>query len=252
MFQGMLSECQFPWDDFKLIARQGAVIDRVPVRRRQYLRALDLGELSGKISIMNEAFNRCSNLRSITWPRGLNIIGCQAFAGVGISVLDLRETGLTEFMYMAFYQCWELVELFVPSSLERIGESCFAGTKLGIVCLSHCLRLIRIEEDAFADCVRLQRVLLPAREFALSCFAFLHSSLNDLELCERPPRLPFRRPARWRLGRGLLSLDRLTYRSSHIRHDLRDLRHWLDCVRILHSGAASALGCYARPLSAPF
>jgi hypothetical protein len=254
---GKLSECHLPHNPFHVIARGDATIDYVPRGFRQYLKMLDLGNITGKIDVFSDSHvhdwsKSCTNLVSIIWPQGLISIGEVALHGSGILILDFRTTQLTSIGRLAFYDCARLIELHVPGTLEKIGASCFEGTELAVVDMSQCARLRSLGAEIFAFCVHLFRVMLPTHGFELSCTAFCCSGLKELELWYPPVC-----PSWWGEFDGSLwtesrlPLDLLTYRAPHAMCDQRPLQEWIGGKGVLHSGAVCIAAVPTRPLAAP-
>ncbi len=85
------------------------------------------GENSYKVySIGNDAFQRCSNLTSITIPEGVTSIGDNAFDGCsGLTSISLPST-LTSIGQHAFDDCSSLTSITIPEGVTSIGNRAFS------------------------------------------------------------------------------------------------------------------------------
>ena len=92
---------------------------------------------NGVTSIGNFAFNRASNLISLSIPGSVTIIGDFAFYGASnLTSLTLKE-GLISIGRYAFNHCESLTSVTIPSSVASFGVSPFG----------HCYKLTSINVD---------------------------------------------------------------------------------------------------------
>ncbi len=99
-------------------------------------------------SIGKYAFASTINLKSITIPEGVTMIGGYVFDNSGIFSIQLPKT-LKEIGSDAFTRC-KLTEIILPPSLEVIGSSAFSYTQLTEIRLPSSLRTIG--SGAFTSC----------------------------------------------------------------------------------------------------
>lgn len=103
-------------------------------------------------TIGNNAFDRCSNLSSITLPTGVTSIGTYAF-----------------------YNCSSLSSITLPASLNSIGDYAFTDcSSLSSITLHASLNSIGIK--AFSNCSRLSSITLPASLTSIGNYAFVYCS----------------------------------------------------------------------------
>lgn len=74
--------------------------------------------------VEDEAFWRCTSLRSVTLPDGITYIGDRAFAQCAISEIVIPDT-VTEIGYAAFGMCESLKEITVPESVTVLEARAF-------------------------------------------------------------------------------------------------------------------------------
>lgn len=115
----------------------------------------------GSITAIGDgAFKNCNGGHSVTLPEGIVTIGKSAFEG-------------SSFMSS------------IPLSVEIIGERAFYDTDIKAILLGEGCRLQTIGVEAFASCLLLQTVTLPASLERLESFAFAScSKLYSLTLSE--------------------------------------------------------------------
>ncbi len=140
--------------------------------------------------IGNNAFYRCTNVKSITLHDGITEIGDYAFAGC-TSLAEIKSAGgdkntlpenLTSIGHAAFSNCQGLTEITIPASVTSLGEYAFNlctslktlnlnanVTELGsstfrgaaIVTLNVTSPITACATDAFADVNRIQTAIIP-------------------------------------------------------------------------------------------
>ena len=112
----------------------------------------------------------------------------------GILLLYLRSNtaehfdvpeGIREIENLAFFRA-RLVSVRIPGSVERIGrESFYQCTALTDVALSEGLKTI--ETDAFTNCDRLNRIVIPASVTGIGESVFTDSRLQEFEVAQDNP-----------------------------------------------------------------
>ncbi len=120
-----------------------------------------LGNVSipeGVIKIEDCAFLGIEDIKSLTLPESLKVIGERAFFGCS----NLREisfsAGTLRIESSAFEGCTGLRSITLPRNLIILGENAFKGARsLSTVSISD--ELMLIENGAFADCPRLKTIL---------------------------------------------------------------------------------------------
>ena len=75
--------------------------------------------------INSDAFRYCENLKSVTIPQSVEIIGHGAFASTGLTSVVIPE-GVTTVSSQAFMECTNLTTVSLPNSLESVSSSSFA------------------------------------------------------------------------------------------------------------------------------
>ncbi|MBO5198413.1 MAG: leucine-rich repeat protein [Lachnospiraceae bacterium] len=118
--------------------------------------------------IGDSAFEECSNLRTVSIPDTVEVIGERAFAGVATTLIEMPES-LIRIEKEAFLNCFTIARglagggvsldhLILPDGLVEIGDSAFAGCKeLDSVSMPDTVR--RIGANAFANCTYLDEVV---------------------------------------------------------------------------------------------
>lgn len=87
------------------------------------------------ISIKDDAFNRCSALKSLQLPTSLKEIGERAFSDSGLEIALLPQ-GLEKIGKEAFAGCQNLRSCFVPNSVTSIGDDAFKNTSPDFVLMT--------------------------------------------------------------------------------------------------------------------
>ena len=161
-----------------------------------------IGKLPVK-SIANKAFFDCTDITSITIPKGVTRIGVDAFHScTGLTAAALPST-LKNLDAKAFYGCSSLKTLAIPNGVKAIEDStflrCTALTSvsipssvkyIGASAFSHCESLAtisvpasvaRIGEQAFYQCTSLKTASISAKVIEAQAFV-LCGSLTDVDL----------------------------------------------------------------------
>lgn len=131
-------------------------------------------------AIAANAFQNCTELRSIELQESVKSVGSYAFAGcTGLSTITIGQN--VEALGVAAFSGTALAEFTVPSRLTEISSRLFyecAG--LSSVDFGENIKLIG--ESAFEGCTRLESVRLPDSVESIGARAFLGSWIRDLTL----------------------------------------------------------------------
>lgn len=152
------------------------------------------------------AFSGCMNLKEISIPAKVSVIGAEAFSGSGLTSVSLPAAmtviaertfinctylkevaipyGVSSIGYMAFYRCSSLVSVTIPDSVMSIADEAFCGcSSIEYVKLPQ--YITRIGYSTFSGCVSLKDVNIPEGVAAIDGLVFLDCrSLEDIELPE--------------------------------------------------------------------
>ena len=152
------------------------------------------------------AFSGCMNLKEISIPAKVGVIGAEAFSGSGLTSVSLSAAmtviaertfinctylkevaipyGVSSIGYMAFYRCSSLVSVTIPDSVMSIADEAFCGcSSIEYVKLPQ--YITRIGYSTFSGCVSLKDVNIPEGVAAIDGLVFLDCrSLEDIELPE--------------------------------------------------------------------
>ena len=134
--------------------------------------ATDLVIPDGVTSIGDYAFERCSNLSSVTIPDSVTSIGDYAFLQCKSLTNVTIGRGVTSIGEAAFSSCLLLTSVTIPDSVTSIGDSAF----------NYCFRLtsitipnsvMSIGDKAFAECQRLKHITISdgVKKIGKQCFA---------------------------------------------------------------------------------
>lgn len=104
-------------------------------------------------TIGDGAFKYNMSLKTVTLPSGLTTIGDLAFAGAGLSSIDLSR--VTNLGIYAFQNCTSLTSVTLPSYISSIPSGIFAGTKLTTITIP---ATANIGAEAFKNCTELQSI----------------------------------------------------------------------------------------------
>ncbi len=111
-------------------------------------------------TIGSSAFKNCSSLTSVYIGNAVSAIHSEAFAHTGITSLSLGNQ-LLKIDLRAFCECEQLESVAIPDSVTEIGQFAFFGCKrMEWVTFGSGLQTIR--GGAFADCISLKEIVLPA------------------------------------------------------------------------------------------
>jgi hypothetical protein len=146
------------------------------------------------VSIEQEAFYLCPNLKTITIPASVTTIGYGVFMYSGIETIEFAENSQLKYIEdSAFYDCEQLESIVIPDGVKYIGNSCFAfSNKLTTITIPESVTAIGI--SAFWICNSLDSVKISSLESWLAIdfsnensnplHAAKHLYLGDTELTD--------------------------------------------------------------------
>lgn len=132
------------------------------------------------VSIADNAFYNCDELKSITIPASVETIEeyCFDYCYDLESVTFEGGSKLTSIGDYAFDCCEALKNITIPASVETIGEYCFyCCTALESVTFEEGSKLTSIAQNAFGECPTLKNVTIPASVKTIGefCFAYCYA-----------------------------------------------------------------------------
>ena len=131
---------------------------------------------SSVTSIGQSAFNRCPNLKTVTFEAGSQVtsIGETAFTYcLDLTSINIPER-VTSIGESAFYNCTSLINVTIPSSVTTIGTYVFAYcSSLQTVTFEEGSQLTSIGESAFGSCSSLTRINIPSSVNSIGEDAFI-------------------------------------------------------------------------------
>jgi hypothetical protein len=84
---------------------------------------VDLGTMT---AVPNSFFKDCSRLREVIFPKTLNAIGDEAFAGTALREVRIGDN-VKSIGYRAFGNCVDLKEVWVPAGVTNVADQAFWG-----------------------------------------------------------------------------------------------------------------------------
>ena len=109
-------------------------------------------------SIGNSAFNRSSNLTSITIPNSVESIGNSAFQSCEKLTSIKMPNSVTSIGNFAFSNCYGLTSITIPNSIESIGGFAFYFCSLTDITIPN--SVTSIGESAFGGCLGLTSIVV--------------------------------------------------------------------------------------------
>lgn len=130
---------------------------------------------NGVIEIGQNAFIGLKNLKSITIPSTVAIIGIRAFGDcVNLETVIFEPNSICSSIEpLTFYNCYKLKSIVIPSTVTKIGASafykCYSLTTADIVSDS---LIESIDENAFEFCYSLESIFIPSNVTIIDNNAF--------------------------------------------------------------------------------
>ena len=117
------------------------------------------------VTEVNEAFNGCENVKSVSLPNTIKTIGGCAFQGCSnLTSVELQEGGFLTIGESAFKDCQSLTEINLPLKTYKIGSFAFGG------------------------CVKLAKMYIPEYVYEIECGVFEGcSALESIEVSQENP-----------------------------------------------------------------
>lgn len=130
--------------------------------------------------ISNNAFSNSKELREISIPASIKIIGDEAFKGCDELTRVELPVGLEEIGKNAFDSCWVLQSILIPNTVKFIGAGAFKSCwELGNVQLPG--NLTEIADELFYRCEKINEVRIPENVISIGERAFEYcSSLKNI------------------------------------------------------------------------
>lgn len=136
-------------------------------------------KFNGQEEISYGLFEKCTSLTNIDLT-GVKIIQDSAFAGSGITTIDLSQ--IEELHYGAFLGCESLVKVTIPESITEIAENLFKNC-YGLQKIEFLGDVTSIGQEAFANCYLLNSIELPDSLTTIGTGAFRNcESIKRLSL----------------------------------------------------------------------
>ncbi len=112
-----------------------------------------------------------SNIKSITVPKGITVIGKRAFEGCKYLTNVSLPVGMKEIQDSAFADCTSLTSIVLPEGLEDLSSWVFEGcTKLSSVTIPN--SVTTIWKSVFNNCGNIKTVVVPKGVTSISKYAF--------------------------------------------------------------------------------
>ena len=126
---------------------------------------------SSVTAIGDSAFNRCTELTSISIPSSVTIIGAYAFSAcTGLTGVSIPSS-VTTIGDSAFAECNGLTSISIPSGITSIGYGAFHRCT-GLTSISIPSGVTTIGDQAFLECTGLTNVSIPPGVTAIGNYAF--------------------------------------------------------------------------------
>ncbi len=148
----------------------------------------------GTKNIFYDMFKNCKNLKSISIPSSVIIIGDSAFMNCTSLTNVTISSSVTNIGDFAFYSCTGLTSISIPNSVTSIGDHAFGNctnltnitipnsvTSIGDSAFGNCANLksiavpngvTSIEHSTFSDCTSLTSITIPDGVTSIGSYAF--------------------------------------------------------------------------------
>lgn len=133
-------------------------------------------------SVGSYAFYSCKDLKQISLPETISLIGMGAFAKSGLIAADLSETKITAVPSYLFTGCASLESVLLPNNVENVGEAAFAETALTSLEIPSSVTVLGY--TAFANTESLEKVTLHEGLKSIGESCFENSALGTINLPE--------------------------------------------------------------------
>ena len=125
------------------------------------------------------AFSKCTGLRSIALPEGLDTIGENCFEESGLTEVHMASS-VSVICSRAFSDCSDLKCITLPAGIETIEDGCFQRS--GLVEIAIPRGVTQIKSGAFCECRALKKAQLPRGVEALWDRCFEGAALAEIEI----------------------------------------------------------------------
>jgi len=116
--------------------------------------------LDGTKGIADQAFDKCTNLTSITIPNSVITIGTKAFLECSSLTNVIIPNSVINIYWEAFGKCTSLTSVIIPNSVEYLGPSVFQKCS-GLTTVTIGSGVTTIWGWTFQDCTKLTSVIIP-------------------------------------------------------------------------------------------
>ena len=111
-------------------------------------------------SLEDSCFKNCSNLTSITLPKGITSLGKYCFADCNSLTSITLPEGITSLGYECFRGCSSLTSITLPEGITSLGEYCF-GYCNSLTSITLPKGITSLSDGCFAGCNSLTSITLP-------------------------------------------------------------------------------------------
>lgn len=141
------------------------------------------------VAIGDYSFYYEEDLKQVSLPNGVTIIGAHAFERCGSLLSMMLPNSVTEIGESAFNYCTSLNGINIPDGVARIERETFFAT--GISCLRLPPNLVSIGESAFNGCEFLTQIKIPSCVTDIASNAFINTGINEVYLYGNAPSLGY-------------------------------------------------------------
>lgn len=134
----------------------------------------------GLETIGSSAFRNCSRISSLTIPESVTSIGTYAFAGTGISTVDMGEN--TPIVSGMFANCQKLKAIRIPNTSTGAIPFEFLAGCISLESVEIPAQTIGIDERAFQGCLSVKEIVLPESVREIGDYAFALTGISTLTI----------------------------------------------------------------------